>query len=53
MSKLMTDSETLMWLLDPGVGHNDSNLYYKAKALKGRGGGLLDAPHRTSPLRDG
>lgn len=34
MSKLITDSETLMWLLDPGVSENDSNLFYKAKALK-------------------
>lgn len=34
MSKLITDSETLMWLLDPGVAENDSNLYYKAQALK-------------------
>ena len=35
MSKLLTDSETLLWLLNPGVGDNDSNLYYKAEALKG------------------
>lgn len=34
MSKLITDSEALMWLLTPGAAENDSNLYYKAEALK-------------------
>ena len=34
MSKLITDSDTLLWLTDPGVGENDSNLFYKAEALK-------------------
>ena len=34
MSKLITDSEALMWLLTPGAAENDSNLYYKTEALK-------------------
>ena len=34
MSKLLTDSETLMGWIEPGACPNDYNLYYRIKSLK-------------------
>ena len=34
MSKLMTDSETLVQWLEPGACPNDYNLHYRIKGLK-------------------
>lgn len=34
MSKLLTDSQTLMRWIEPGACPNDYDLYYRIKALK-------------------